>query len=138
MRVEKRTIYPTFECFDDAVEIMGELIQQDLEHADDLRIVHAICRVPTGEDYAHGWVEDLDAGICVWAGILDGERQYFMSPTADFMKSHRVQECTKYDRYEVLDWNQKTGHVGPWEERYRALCNVPGEPPRAMGVINGD
>lgn len=130
-------ILPTHKCFDDALDFLEYVANRELKKTngscvkvrDTLRryvLVHGIY-VPAGEPVAHAWVEEVDGSL--WqGGILNGEHLYFAVPREHFYTSTNVLECTRYSVSEARDWNYRTGHFGPWEEKYRALCRARGGP----------
>lgn len=116
-----KTIYPTHECFDDAVEIIADLVKENpgtmvtAEHM----IVHAIV-APYGKDMAHAWVESKD-GFVRFIGILDGERVLVEYDRTMFYDQMKVKDQTRYTILEAYQAEQRTGQYGPWEEKYQAL-----------------
>lgn len=118
-------LYPTHSCFDDAFEFINDAImlsQEPLrtEHINSLILVHGICLLSNGAPYAHAWVER--SGQCIFKGILEGEASYFAGEQKEFYDEHKVQETTKYTVIEAAKENKRTGHLGPWVQRYRELC----------------
>lgn len=126
-----KTILPTRTCFDDALEylewIAAELLLRygpvDAVRSELLNytVVHAICLHPEeNHPFAHGWVEH--DGEAIEAGILDGVRITYAMPLETHNAKLRVQERTEYTMPEIIEHNYRTGHTGPWIERYAALC----------------
>ena len=117
------TILPTHRCFDDALDYI-ELRLREGAHPDSLILVHGICLAPEGphkdKPFAHAWVEH--EGRVVQSGLLDGERIFYSVPSEDFAEMLRPQEFTRYTLRQALAQNLASGHYGPWEERYIALC----------------
>jgi hypothetical protein len=118
------TIYPTHTCFDDALELLERAIKGNpgAAQSDELKVVHAICVNPWGEDYAHAWVES-NGTHCWWVGILNGKRHDMVAERAEFYTELRVKETTKYTPIQAVSLNHQYGTYGPWEPRYLDLCN---------------
>ena len=118
-----RNILPTHTCFTDAMELLAEAIQSNEGSAEsnELLLVHAICLLPSGEEFSHAWVECL--GKYVWfVGILDGKREQFAADLNEYYIDARVKETTKYTPIQVWQFNRKHVTYGPWEEKYQRLC----------------
>lgn len=120
---------PTHTCFDDALDMMASFLDHDPRSVERLLLVHAICLVPEGPDkdqpFAHAWLED---GEEAWqAGFLDGVKVQFACRVADMVTELRVQHATKYTARQARDENHRSGHYGPWVEKYRALCRNGGK-----------
>jgi len=115
-----KNIYPTHTCFDDALELIG--IWNSPERQPDLRLVHAICEAPTGERYAHAWVEDVRIGSAYFGGIYQGEKVTVVAKADEYRAGLNIQEVKVYSVSEAIRLNHETNHFGPWEERFRALC----------------
>lgn len=116
-------IYPTGKCFDDALDLISQLLQgaeTPEALAERLVLVHGICLAPDGHPFAHAWVEDEDR--CLFRGILAGEAHYFAAPHAAYYADARVQEVTRYTVREAWAANRRHGTYGPWLPRYQALC----------------
>jgi len=121
----KKTLYPTFRCFDDAMDFISELIAADKDIGD-LFIVHALCTTPAGATFAHAWVEDDRENHAIHAVLAapgDTERLWVaVEPIADYHRAMRVQEFTRYTPEEAWRENRRTQSYGPWLERYIAFC----------------
>lgn len=115
-------IYPTFCCFDDCLDNLVELLKDESFRTHELYAVHAICKAPSGEEYAHAWVEDVTSNTAIFSGILKGERLSFGTPIPEYRDHVNVVELTRYTYQEAYKLNLETGHYGPWIEKYRALC----------------
>ena len=116
-------IYPTYTCFDDALDLLAEAVKANPDAVDsgELRLVHGICLSPSGEKYSHAWVESF--GMHVWfMGILNGERATFACSRIEYYEDARVQETTKYTPREAWALNYEHENYGPWIERYKKLC----------------
>ncbi len=129
-------IYPTFHCFDDALDLMVDMLKahehDDPDLADRLRLVHGACVWPEdGKLYAHAWLEDVQRGVAYFTGIFQGERMHFEAATADYHEHLEVQDLIRYSYAEAFQLNRKTEHYGPWVEHLRQLCRKKGEPLRA-------
>ena len=96
-----------------------------------LRVVHAICLAPEGphkgQQFSHGWVE-VDRKFVVQAGMINGEKDFFVVRRCEHYAELRVQVSTVYALDEVILKNRVSMHFGPWEPSYRALCNDGGDP----------
>lgn len=128
-------ILPTHHCFDDALDAIQEMVRADPSIADtaDVLLVHGVCLAPPdGRRVAHAWVEvspgpgagcgDHVAGVAVvFAGILRGEQRYFAAAREEYYVDQRVVEATKYTIRQAWDENRRSGHYGPWLQRYREL-----------------
>jgi hypothetical protein len=127
MNIKDPTIYPTGECFTDALDFISEVLTENPEDRDalveELVLVHGIILDSAdGHPIAHAWVEDTRTGRCIFKGILDGEAQYFGASQEEYYADCQVQETTRYTLREVWEHNQRTGHYGPWKPEYLALC----------------
>lgn len=120
-------IHPTHTCFDDAMDFLAEVAK---ERPEDLRaarylVVHAICRKPGTEDrFSHAWVLDTKMDLAIQRGILNGEPIWFCSSRADLEADLRPLEARRYTPREACAENEASGHFGPWEPRYAALCRT--------------
>ncbi len=126
---DDQSIYPTHDCFTDALELFNELLlaakRQGIDARPQLRLVHAVCKAPTGVLYSHAWIEDERENTCIFYGILKGQRQAFgANPIQGYREHHGVQELARYTYSEALRNNRKSGHYGPWVERIKALCSA--------------
>ena len=124
MTSEETTIYPTHECFNDALEFLGELAKQQnpLLHSGRLILVHGTCLHPKdGHEYAHAWVEQ-DEKFVIFAGIHNGKHKYFAASRAEYYNDAKVQETTKYTPRQAAQENLRSGHYGPWLDKYKRLC----------------
>lgn len=115
------TILPTGECFDDAVAIIAELVEENpgVLVTDEYVIVHAVV-APYGEDMAHAWVESKDT--VQFIGIVDGERVIVEADRIEFYENIKAKDWTKYTIREAYQEERRTGECGPWEEKYQQLC----------------
>jgi hypothetical protein len=129
-------LYPTFACFDDAMEFFNELASEGAEvsRLDEYRIVHGIVLTPDDEPYAHAWVEHDDpsnplgktviqAGLVAPRASAHNERIWYQMPLAEFERRYRVQKRTAYTPRQASDENYRSGHLGPWLPEYAAACN---------------
>jgi hypothetical protein len=128
-------IYPTHKCFDDALDYLDFIAKT--EGRDSLErhtLVHGIVvSSKNGIRYAHAWLEDGDGNI-IQGGILKGEKIYYaMSPT-EFAEFLRVEEYTRYTPRQAVAENHRTGHYGPWVEKYRLQCRNRTGQARAPGL----
>lgn len=116
-------LYPTHTCFDDALDLIVALVQSNpqLAYTAEIKLVHAVCKSPSGVEFAHAWVERWE-NMCYFAGIIAGERGYYGAPKSEFYTEYNVQETTKYTVKEAYLYNRSTGHYGPWKKRYQELC----------------
>ncbi|HLX21672.1 MAG TPA: hypothetical protein VKR23_16115 [Gaiellaceae bacterium] len=129
------TIYPTFTCFDDALEFINVRVKQDQRLAFDrtLTLVHGIALAHTApnEPYAHAWVEEGDR--CWDAGLVDGQKVYYAVARDEFYAARRIQKTTCYTVRQACLENFRTKHYGPWRAEYAALC---GSGRRVLGKID--
>ena len=124
-------ILPTRHCFDDAVELIEARVTEDpkVAHEERLVLVHGICLLPNadpvtggekGKPFVHGWVEE---GTLVWdSGLWAEQRIYYAAAKDEWYAAMRVQETTRYTIRELFEENQRSGHYGPWVDRYRQLA----------------
>jgi hypothetical protein len=120
------TILPTHTCFDDALDIIEANVRESpsLAHTDELILAHGILLHPdTGEPFAHAWVEC--SGWVGQAGFLNGEKGVYGLPWENFAERMRPQDVTRYTVRQALEENNRSGHYGPWLEKYDALCRNP-------------
>jgi hypothetical protein len=119
-------LFPTHECFNDAFELINEIILNNPLDKDDLKheliLVHAICKMPEGRFYAHAWVEDKKKNTCMFKGILEGEADYFAADIKEYYEHIMPQEIVKYSVMEAIEQNIKSGNLGPWKSHIKALC----------------
>lgn len=115
-------IYPTHSCFDDALELVAQLVLLYPEKEADLFIVHALCKAQGGEIYAHAWMEDDRKNMAVFTGIQDAERRHFAGVLLEYRAYLNVQEHQRYRWKEAYALNVLTGHQGPWETKFRVAC----------------
>lgn len=120
---EETTVYPTHKCFDDALDFLGELAKQEnpMLHSGRLLLVHAIVLDDKGQEHAHAFVEQ-DEKFVIFAGIHKGKLKYFAATVKEYYADARVKETTKYTPKQAALENLRSGHYGPWVERYRQLC----------------
>ena len=119
-------IYPTHTCFDDAVQIMADLVRENRETLNSNRfvIVHAIV-APEGKESSHAWVEDTEKNLVIFMGLLNGDRMSFSVDLGEYYLKMNVRDFTKYTIAECIAEEKKTGQersYGPWKEKYRELC----------------
>jgi len=134
---KKITIAMTGSCFDDALDHITDILKAQTGPAgidacrEKLRLVHGICLNPAGEPYSHAWAEE--DGDCWLIGFVGEAKIAGLAPRADFYEKLMVQESTAYTLNEVWEHNRRTGHYGPWEDRYWDLCKdvIAGEKPKS-------
>lgn len=124
------TIFPTHTCFDDSLDFIAENLRLKPELLHEFTLAHGICLAPDGpkkgEAFAHAWVEQ---GPEVWqSGILNGEKIFYSMARAEFEEALKVQSVTRYTVREAAEQNRIHGTYGPWERRYKTLCNDGGKP----------
>lgn len=131
-RRDDRVIRPTHHCFDDALELINDLLLERPDRAHDpaLGLVHGIAvgngqGVDVGHRYAHAWVEDGD--LCWDSGLLNGQRIYFPVTRDKFYASRGIVQTTRYSIEQAWLENVRSGHYGPWQPEYRALCKGQGD-----------
>ena len=139
-------ILPTHTCFDDVCDYFCLLPPSLLEQVHErFRIVHGVCLGhATGTPYAHAWIEEDHPsllGSLAWQrGTLrsTGEAVYFALARKHFEAIYNVQvdRLTRYTVDQAAELIGEHGHLGPWREEYRALCNdTPGG--RVLGSVSG-
>lgn len=126
-RAVQETIFPTGQCFDDAMEILVELLTVTQVPPEQLRLVHAIALLPDeGTPFAHAWVEH--GSQCLFLGLYQGTRVLCTVPRQEYYQRLRVQHRTKYTPWQAARENERTVSCGPWKAHYRSLTR-PKEPP---------
>jgi hypothetical protein len=117
--LEDLKILPTGTCFDDALFVWSIFTKNS--RAIPSVLVHGICLHKNGDPYAHAWVEKAD--LCIFSGIMMGEKMAFEVPQPDFYEYFRVtDDVTKYELADFLQFEDlHTRKAGPWEKRYIVL-----------------
>ena len=115
-------IHPTHRCFDDALDLLWALLHEPAAQDARLFLVHGLCLAPDGLPYAHAWLEDDADATVLSVGVIDGKTTAYSLPRTTYYAQTQVQERTRYPAQEALAANRATGHYGPWEARYVALC----------------
>lgn len=117
-----QTIYPTHTCFDDALDLLTELIKANpkIVRTNEILLVHGICFAPELGEYSHAWLE-MDGEYVLWVGILKGQRQEFKSSIKSYYEHFNVIETTKYTPRQAWEKNNEFVTYGPWEEKYLKL-----------------
>jgi len=121
----EQCISPTHECFNDAMDILAELLTADKVPPAHLRLVHGICLLEDGTRYAHAWVERGTA--CLFLGLYQGARVLCSVPRPEYYARLRVQQRTKYTMAQAARENARTVSYGPWKAAYLALTRMPQE-----------
>lgn len=133
------TILPTGECFDDAIDIVQQMIRENPEivHAENLFVVHAVCQSKSGVLWAHAWVEDRinDVDCVLWCGIMNGEKACLCTDLRDHYEFHRPTIVIKYTPMDVWRENAKTRHFGPWDPEIQKHCAKPGDKGKPIDVM---
>jgi hypothetical protein len=117
-------IEPTFSCFDDAIELLGQFVREDRQPT----LVHGLLESISGERYAHAWVEA--SGLAWDSGILNGQRVAYAVQQFDFYTLRRVKRTWRYTLADMLRENRRTGTYGPWTPELQGLCS---DKPRILG-----
>lgn len=122
-------IYPTYTCFDDALQFLLDLFAhnpQDQRHfMRTITLVHGICVDPEGKRYSHAWVEYSVRGECIFRGRVgspEAPPTYLRCEKQAFYQEHRVEVVTRYSMQAVRRETRLHGTSGPWKEAYQALC----------------
>lgn len=113
-------IYPTHKCFDDAIAICRDVIddQPHPQWHSRLRVVHAfILDEGTGQWYAHAWVE-LDGEKVVQKGIQDDTVIAFVIPKDEFYGQYKPRDIMRYSMVDVNRNVQRVGTSGPWNAKF--------------------
>jgi hypothetical protein len=116
------TILPTHKCFDDAIDLLGDILKAhpDAADTDEFQLVHAICS-PGGDPFSHAWIESK-GGIVFWYGIVEGDgRSLLITPAPEYRAQFKIIEEMRYTPRQAWEENKRTGHYGPWVEKYRQL-----------------
>lgn len=120
-------ILPTHQCFDDAIDRLGELAREGGQMP---TLVHGICAADDGTPYAHAWVENR--GLVWDAGMLNGQRVSFAVPVLEYWSAKRVGRTWRYTVIEMLRANREHGTYGPWVPELIELCR---DTPRILGRV---
>ena len=113
-------VLPTGECFNDAMEILVELLTVQQVPPEQLRLVHAMALLPDeGTPFAHAWVEH--GSQCLFLGLYQGTRVLCTVPRQEYYQLLRVQHRTKYTPWQAARENKRTVSLGPWKPPYLAL-----------------
>lgn len=128
------TLTPTGTCYDDALDILqGWLVNGtagDRQWLRELRVVHGI-KETGGVRFSHAWLERDER---VWqAAMMEDTKVVIEIPKDDFYKN--VVTSTKYSLEETWNKNHESGHYGPWDEAYGALCHAGDSSPRLVGSV---
>lgn len=152
--VDDALIAPTHTCFDDALDWFEQVINPRTVTPftlDTFRVVHGVCQAAGSVQYAHAWVEQSGCDACyradvgeelvppmlAWqAGMMGGLRVYFGIERSAYYETYRVQRATLYSLGAVVELNRSSGHYGPWEPEYVALCQQHSEG-RVFGMVTG-
>lgn len=117
------TIYPTGTCFEDVTQMFIKMLGEDMDRVDDPEfcMVHGICLMEDGSQYAHAWIEE---GEFAWfSGILNGDEVFCQTLKSEFHSETRVVEFTRYTYWDCARVaRQNYDMPPPWEHRYRRLC----------------
>lgn len=120
MTTEALVIYPTGQCFDNALDLLVDLLREDPARVETHCLVHGLCLAPDGHLYAHAWVEDGETVLSV--GLVHGQEIAYAAARAEYYADARVQEVTRYSVREAYELNRQYGTYGPWRADYQALC----------------
>lgn len=129
MKNVSKTIYPTLTCFDDALELMHDILKfaqgwapEDRTHLLlNLYLVHAIVKASDRET-AHAWVEHDGYDQVFIVGLIEENRVAFTGPRKDYYRVHNVIDKFRYTYSEAVQENRRTGTYGPWIPELDALC----------------
>jgi hypothetical protein len=119
-RQVEQALLPTHTCFDDAMDLLVEMITVRKVPPAQLRLVHGIGLLADGRRFAHAWVERGPS--CYFVGLYQGQRGLCTVVRQDYYQRLRVQERTKYTPWQALRENQRTISYGPWKPAYLALA----------------
>jgi len=131
-------IHATGNCFNDCAEFINELVNDYPREARRGRfsLVHGICVAPAAalcsnglqpdELYAHAWIERRSLNgretTVLTGGLVGGLHVWLHFGQAKYYADHRITDFTAYTIRQVWEQNCKHETLGPWEERYLALC----------------
>jgi hypothetical protein len=118
-RAVEQMILPTFQCFNDAMDILVDCLTTRQVPPERLKLVHGVALLDDGTPYAHAWVEE--GRTCYFAGIYQGERVICAVPRQEYYQKLRVQARTKYTPWQAQRENERTTSYGPWKPAYLAL-----------------
>ncbi len=117
-------IFPTHECFDDAVSNLIFFMQRDGRGPvmrGEIVVVHAIIH-PSDEPgpLAHAWIE---SETCVYfSGLIKGERVMVEADREEYYANANVKKAVKYTLFEAYAEERRRGHFGPWDAEIMLLC----------------
>ncbi len=133
------TLYPTHTCFDDALDMLTEAVKANPGsfESDELKLVHAVCVAPTGEEYSHAWVESNSTHVW-FVAITNGHRVQYVADRGEFYDEYQVKETTKYTPRQAWEENAKHETYGPWLDRYLRLCGKDGKTWGPVGISIGE
>lgn len=115
-------VLPTGKCFDDALDLLNDILKYNPECVADLRLIHGICTAPDGHHYAHAWVEDLATERALFVGLVNGERMNLAASREEYWTEVGMVERTPYTYRQAVIENRRHNHYGPWLDHYRRLC----------------
>lgn len=119
-------VLPTRRCFDDAAEMLCEMLTADPSAIREVKIVHALIETNEpgreGQIIAHGWLEFEDGVF--FRGIIDGETIDLRAPRRQFYKECKPKLIVRYTPREVAELNERTGHTGPWDDVFMPYVGI--------------
>ena len=120
--MSKLTIHPTGTCFEDVTLEFIKMIGEDIKRMDsDFYMVHSICIMPDGKEYAHAWIEEGD--LTWFPGLFNGEKGFAQCLTTEFYETYNVKEFTRYNFHDVTRVaHEHDDRPPPWELKYLKLC----------------
>lgn len=116
------TALPTHTCFDDAWEFLESLGRKVwsgryvMVHA----IVEQVDVVATPQ--AHAWIFDQEENVVIERFLVEGVPVFIRQTQSEHATHLRVLDERWYSVREALEENYRTGHYGPWEEKFRQYC----------------
>jgi hypothetical protein len=87
-----------------------------LEHIDGWQLAHGVVTGTgnglEGKQFGHAWLENDFL-------VYDAENKKLFLKGA-YYKAGQIQEVCRYDKVEAARLMTRTGHFGPWEDRFSA------------------
>lgn len=143
MSDDDNAIYPTHDCFTDAIELMRQFVQEGHER---VILVHALCVAPTtaqllrslwpGQRFAHAWLEvPKPTGTEAWQRGVWKQRPITYAVSQAELLEQLSPICTwRYTVPMALEMNRQHVNYGPWEPELLPFARTGGRCP-ACGAV---
>lgn len=114
-------LYPTSTCFDDATDLLAQIIRDELIafDSDEVLLVHGLLN-SEGTVTAHAWIERGEDvyNVCLRAG----RKVAAVFDRALYYEAFSITDCTRYTIQQAIDAEKAAGRHAPWEPRYLEHC----------------